>query len=126
MMGGGAEWHGIELTDKTPLPFGWITPDKANAYARAARRAKAGKPGATLERRTRVAIVDERMVGKKKWLKVTVAEPPPAATFGNIIADNSKKKPARRRAEPERPTPATAPPEDPIRRCRRSGSRPTR
>ena len=33
MMGGGAEWHGIELDDKTPLPFGWVTPDKANVYA---------------------------------------------------------------------------------------------
>ena len=30
MMGGGAEWHGLDLTAEIPLPFGWITPDKAN------------------------------------------------------------------------------------------------
>jgi len=93
MMGGGAEWHGIEITDKTPLPFGWVTPEKANVYA-APPEGKPGKPDATLERRTRVNIVDERLVGKKKWLKVTVAAPPPAPTFGNIMADNAKKKPA--------------------------------
>jgi lipoprotein-anchoring transpeptidase ErfK/SrfK len=93
MMGGGAEWHGIELTDKTPLPFGWVTPDKANVYA-APPEGKAGKADAVLERRTRVNIVDERMVGKKKWLKITFADPPPAETFGNIMADNAKKKPA--------------------------------
>ncbi len=91
MMGGGAEWHGIELDDKTPLPFGWVTPDKASVYAAPPDSGKA-KADATLERRTRVAIVDERMVGKKMWLKVTVAAPPPEATFGNIMADNAKKK----------------------------------
>jgi hypothetical protein len=93
MMGGGAEWHGIELDDKTPLPFGWVTPDKANVYAAPPESGKA-KADATLERRTRVAIVEEKMVGKKMWLKVTVAAQPPAATFGNIMADNVKKKPA--------------------------------
>ena len=97
MMGGGAEWHGIELTDKTPLPFGWVTPDKANVYAtppEAPSSGKAGKADAQLERRTRVNIVDERTVGKKRWLKVTVAEPAPPETFGNIMADNAKRKPA--------------------------------
>jgi lipoprotein-anchoring transpeptidase ErfK/SrfK len=97
MMGGGAEWHGIALGDKTPLPFGWVTPDKANVYAAPPESQSGGRPGkadAQLERRTRVNIVDERTVGKKKWLKITVAEPPPLATFGNIMADNAKKKPA--------------------------------
>jgi len=93
MMGGGAEWHGIELSDKTPLPFGCVTPDKASVYA-AAPEGKPGKADATLERRTRVNIVDEKVIGKKTWLKITVAEPPPAPTYGNIMADNSKKKPA--------------------------------
>ncbi|MGZ3428453.1 MAG: L,D-transpeptidase [Polyangia bacterium] len=110
MMGGGAEWHGIELNDKTPLPFGWVTPDKASVYA-APPEGKAGKPDATLERRTRLAIVDERMVGKKKWLKVTVAEPPPAPTFGNIMADNAKKKAAAAATDPAAAAPAA---EDPI------------
>ena len=113
MMGGGAEWHGIELTDKTPLPFGWVTPDKANVYG-APPEGKAPKADATLERRTRVAIVDERMVGKKKWLKVTVAEAPPAATFGNIMADNVKKKPAAPASGEAQTATPTPPPEDPI------------
>lgn len=93
MMGGGAEWHGIEIKGDVKLPFGWVTPDKANVYA-APPEGKAGKPDATLERRTRVNIVDEKMVGKKLWLKITVADPPPAPTFGNIMAENAKKKPA--------------------------------
>jgi lipoprotein-anchoring transpeptidase ErfK/SrfK len=68
-----------------------------------------------LVRRTRVAIVDERMVGKKKWLKVTVAAPPPEATFGNIMAENAKKKPgAQATATPDAGAPATPPPADPI------------
>lgn len=114
MMGGGAEWHGLELTDKTPLPFGWITPDKANVYA-APPEGKPGKADATLERRTRVAIVDERMIGKKKWLKVTVAEPPPPPTFGDIMADNAKRKAAAATTPaPATADPAAPPPEDPI------------
>ena len=43
LMGGGSEWHGIELDDKTPLPFGWITPDKANVYDGAARQGRQGR-----------------------------------------------------------------------------------
>ena len=55
-------------------------------------------------------MVNERMVGKKKmWLKITVAEPPPAGSFGNIMADNSKKKPPADAPKPEATTPATAP-----------------
>jgi len=118
MMGGGAEWHGIDITDKTPLPFGWVTPDKANVYA-APPEGKAGKPDAQLERRTRVAIVDERMVGKKKWLKVTVAEAAPPPTFGDIMAESAKKKPATTAPAATAPAaaatdPAAAAPEDPI------------
>ncbi len=93
MMGGGAEWHGIELSDKTPLPFGWVTPEKANVYA-APPEGRAGKADAQLERRTRVNIVDERMVGRRKWLKVTVAEAAPPPTFGDIMAESAKRKPA--------------------------------
>ncbi|HEX4461479.1 MAG TPA: L,D-transpeptidase family protein [Polyangia bacterium] len=93
MMGGGAEWHGIEVNDKVTLPFGWVTPEKANIYA-APPEGKPGAAAAQLERRTRVNIVDERLVGKKKWLKVTFADPPPPPTFGNIMQENLKKKPA--------------------------------
>ena len=93
MMGGGAEWHGIELTDAVPLPFGWVTPEKANVYDAPTEKGQKATASSTLERRTRVNIVDERLVGKKKWLKITVAELPPQPTFGNILADNAKKAP---------------------------------
>ena len=41
------------LDDKTPLPFGWVTPDKANVYATPPENGKASAD-AQLERRTRV------------------------------------------------------------------------
>ena len=103
MMGGGAEWHGIEINEKTPLPFGWVTPDKAGVYG-APPEGKAGKADATLERRTRVNIVETRVVGKKSWLKVTVAEPPPAPTFGNIMAERANQKKAAAPGAPAEPT----------------------
>jgi len=94
LMGGGSSWHGIDITDKTPLPFGWITPDKANVYD--APPEKGAKPlkDFTIERRTRVSIVGEQLVGKKLYLKVRIAEPPPPPTFGEIFADAEKKRPA--------------------------------
>jgi lipoprotein-anchoring transpeptidase ErfK/SrfK len=95
MMGGGAEWHGIELTDlnnPAPLPFGWITPEKANVYETAPEKPASKATPAQLERRTRVAILGEQMMGKRKWLKVSVAAPPPAPSFGNIFADSAQKK----------------------------------
>jgi lipoprotein-anchoring transpeptidase ErfK/SrfK len=111
MMGNGAEWHGIEVSDKTPLPFGWVTPDKASLYG-APPEGKPGKPDGVLERRTRVNIVDERMVGKKKWLKITVADPPPAPTVGNIMAEAAKKKAAAATNAPSDAGAATSATED--------------
>jgi lipoprotein-anchoring transpeptidase ErfK/SrfK len=118
MMGGGAEWHGIELGDKTPLPFGWVTPEKAGVYAAPPENSRgAAKADATLERRTRVNIVDERMVGKRKWLKVTLADPAPPPTFGDIMAESAKKQP-KTAANAKSPTAAdggvAAPPADPL------------
>jgi lipoprotein-anchoring transpeptidase ErfK/SrfK len=110
MMGGGAEWHGIELSDATPLPFGWVTPDKGSVYVAPPEKNSKVKPDGILLRRTRVNIVDERMMGTKKWLKVTVAAPPPDATFGNIFVENAKKKPVA--AAP--PDGGVAAPEDPV------------
>jgi lipoprotein-anchoring transpeptidase ErfK/SrfK len=110
MMGPGAEWHGIEINDGTPLPFGWVTPDKGNVYAAPPEKNSKVKPDGILPRRTRVSIVDERMVGNRKWLKVTIAAPAPEATFGDIFAENAKKRPAA--AEP--PVDGGAAPEDPV------------
>jgi hypothetical protein len=92
-MGGGAEWHGIEISDATPLPFGWVTPDKGNVYVAPPEKNSKVKPDGILLRRTRVSIVDERLIGTRKWLKVTIAAPPPEATFGDIFAENAKKRP---------------------------------
>ena len=64
MMGGGAEWHGIDLDDKTPLPFGWVTPDKANVYAAPPEKPAKGRRRMQLERRTRLSIV-ERAAGRQ-------------------------------------------------------------
>jgi lipoprotein-anchoring transpeptidase ErfK/SrfK len=105
-MGPGAEWHGIDLDATTPLPFGWITPEKANVYT--APPEKKTAPAATLERRTRVSIVGEQTVGKKLWLKITVAAPAPPPSFGNIFVDNAKKAPT---AEATAPSPAPLPSE---------------
>jgi lipoprotein-anchoring transpeptidase ErfK/SrfK len=105
MMGGGAEWHGLDLDDKTPLPFGWITPDKANVYDTPPEKPSPKATPVQLERRTRVAIVGEELVGKRKWLKVTVAAPPPAPGSGNIIASSEKK------SVPLAPSPAPLPSE---------------
>jgi lipoprotein-anchoring transpeptidase ErfK/SrfK len=108
-MGPGAAWHGIEITDATPLPFGWVTPDKGNVYGAPPEKNAKVKPDGILLRRTRVSIVDERMVGNRKWLKVTVAAPPPDATYGDIFAENAKKRPAA-----TAPVDGGAAPEDPV------------
>jgi lipoprotein-anchoring transpeptidase ErfK/SrfK len=116
LMGGGSSWHGIDITDKTPLPFGWITPDKASVYE-APPADKSVKPlkDFTLTRRTRVSIVGEQMVGKRLFLKVTVADPPPPETFGEIFADNEKKRPKAEAVAPPTATDAagTPPPAPP-------------
>jgi lipoprotein-anchoring transpeptidase ErfK/SrfK len=95
LMGSGASWHGVDITPSTPLPFGWITPDHATVYAQPPEKGQKPQPlkDVKLDRRTRVNIVDERMVGSRKYLKVTVAEPPPPPTFGEIFADSEKKRP---------------------------------
>jgi len=98
-MGGGSEWHGLALDDSTPLPLGWITPDRANVYPAPPERPQKGATEVQLERRTRVAIVEERLLGKKRWLRVTVAAPPPARPVGAIMMEKA----------PDRPAPEAAP-----------------
>lgn len=93
LMGPGASWHGLDLDEKITLPFGWVTPEKANVYAAPPEKAGKGvKADAQLARRTRVNIVGEQLVGKKRWLKVTIAEPPPPETFGEIMANRAPPK----------------------------------
>ncbi|HEY7957812.1 MAG TPA: L,D-transpeptidase [Polyangia bacterium] len=93
MMGGGSEWHGLAITAATPLPFGWVTPEKAKVYSAPPQKGVKAVPAATLDRRTRVAIVGEQLVGRKKWLKVTIAAPAPPPTFGDIFADSARRQP---------------------------------
>ena len=97
VMGGGSEWHGIDLTDGLAQPFGWITVDKANAYAALPdAKALAGKTkpvaDAQVPRRARVNILGEELVGKRRWLKVTVAAPPPVSGENLIIAKDAPKR----------------------------------
>ncbi len=98
MMGTGSEWHGVDLDDKVALPLGWVTPESTKAYA----TPPAGKPGPAtehLERRTRLSILDEKIVGKTRWLKVVVIAPAPPRSVGAIMEEGAKKK------EPPTPTP---------------------
>ena len=67
-MGGGSLWHGMAITDATPLPFGWITGEHVPTYEQIP-EGKSAQQG-QLERRVRVQIVEEQTVGKKRWLKV--------------------------------------------------------
>lgn len=65
-------WHGIVLSEKTPLPFGWVLGEPLNAYAEPP--AAANTPPVTkLKRRTRVDILDEVTVKGKRFLKVRVS-----------------------------------------------------
>lgn len=68
-----SEWKGLLLDDKVRLPFGWILPEKGKVY-------DAPQPGRkavdTLPRRTRVEILEETEVGRKKYLRIKLADPP--------------------------------------------------
>jgi lipoprotein-anchoring transpeptidase ErfK/SrfK len=109
LMGGGSEWHGLALDDKTPLPFGWVTPDKANAYETPPEKNSKAPAALQIERRSRVQILDEQVVGKKKWLKVKVVDLPPVATTEHRIfaAVPGAKEPPK--PEPEAAAPAAPP-----------------
>ncbi len=77
-MGPGSAWHGLALDDKTVPPFGWVTPEHAPAFDGAVPPLDSkAPPTSQLDRRTRVSIVEEQTVGKKRWLKVQVVAPPP-------------------------------------------------
>lgn len=107
-MGPGASWHGIEITEQMHLPFGWVTPDKASVFAQPPQKGEKPQPIFQLDRRTRVDIVDEQVVNKKKWLKVTIAEAAPPPTYGEIFVDSEKRKP--KAPDPNAaPAPAPAP-----------------
>ena len=127
MMGGGAEWHGIELDDKTPLPFGWVTPDKANVYAAPPEAARRG-------RRTR------RSSGARAWQhrrrahgrQEEVAEDHRrrAAAAADLRQHHGRQRRRRsRRRTPRRRTAAPRRlrrPKIRLRKWRKSGYRPTR
>jgi lipoprotein-anchoring transpeptidase ErfK/SrfK len=104
MMGPGSEWHGLTLDDKTPLPFGWITPDQAKAYAEPPAAGEKTPTTDHLPRRARVQILEERTLGKRRWLRVTVVAPPPTpADAKPAVAGPAAALPTP--AEPNRPPP---------------------
>lgn len=69
-MGATSRWHGILISEKTPLPFGWVLGEPLNAYALATDT----KPIAKLPRRTRVDILEETTVKNKRFLRVRASE----------------------------------------------------
>jgi hypothetical protein len=76
-MGPGSAWSGVNIDGTTPIPFGWITPDHASTWL-AVPEGKEPAQG-TLDRSARVQIMDEQLVGKKRWLKVKLLAPPPTS-----------------------------------------------
>ncbi|MDD9968077.1 MAG: L,D-transpeptidase [Myxococcales bacterium] len=58
-------WQGVTLEADTHLPFGWITAHKARVYD-----GPRGKKIGQLERRTRVDILGEETIGRRRWLAI--------------------------------------------------------
>ena len=130
MMGGGAEWHGIELNDKTPLPFGWVTPDKANVYARAA-----GGEAGQARRPARAAHARRhRRRAHGRAQKVAQGHRRRSAAAGDLRRHHGGERPAQGGQERRGDTAARrgrdagrgAASRIRSRSCPRSGSRPTR
>ncbi|HEY3356410.1 MAG TPA: L,D-transpeptidase [Polyangia bacterium] len=67
MMGGGSEWHGVELKADQKLPFAWVRTDKAKVLPEPNPKAK---PVDKLARRTRVEIVEEVGDAKARFWKL--------------------------------------------------------
>jgi lipoprotein-anchoring transpeptidase ErfK/SrfK len=109
MMGPGSAWQGVALDENTTPPFGWITPDHAPAY----NDIPEGKvePATTFDRRTRVKILEEQTVGKKRWLKVAMVAPPPEP---EERAKTEKAKAAPAIAPVNPPPPNSGAPEIPV------------
>ena len=62
----------ILIDEKMHLPFGWILPDTVKLQESADKPTAVG----TIKRRTRVDILDEQMVGNKRFLKIRLAAVP--------------------------------------------------
>jgi lipoprotein-anchoring transpeptidase ErfK/SrfK len=115
-MGGGSEWHGIEISDELAQPFGWITPDLAKVFAAPVEKGLKTPAIAALPRRTRVAIADDKTLGEGKkqvrWLRVTVLDAPPQladAAAQKKAAEAQAKAAAAQKKSHEAPLPTTPP-----------------
>ena len=60
-----SNWQGLQLTEATHLPFGWVNPANAPVYD-----APNGKKLEDVPHRTRVDILEEQLVGRARWLRV--------------------------------------------------------
>jgi hypothetical protein len=60
-----SEWQGVPLAAAEHLPFAWVTPRKAKVYDR-----PKGTVVEELERRTRVAVLEEVMEGAARWVRI--------------------------------------------------------
>ncbi len=60
-----SEFQGVVLSGDVKVPFGWVTPTQAPVY-----ETPGGKKLEELERRTRVEILGETLLGKVRWLQI--------------------------------------------------------
>jgi lipoprotein-anchoring transpeptidase ErfK/SrfK len=60
-----SEWQGLQLTEATHLPFGWVNPPNAPVYD-----APNGTKIDEVPHRTRLDILEEQLVGRNRWLRV--------------------------------------------------------
>jgi hypothetical protein len=68
-----SDWQGVELNEQTRLPFAWVTPKNAKVFdapkGRGADEPK-GQEIDELPRRSRVDVLEERVLGKVRWIRI--------------------------------------------------------
>jgi L,D-transpeptidase catalytic domain len=60
-----SQWQGVELNENSHFPFGWVTGTKAVVYS-----APDGPKVDEVLQRERLDILEERTIGKKRWLRI--------------------------------------------------------
>jgi hypothetical protein len=61
-----SRWQGVVIDDKTVLPFGWITPERANVLD----APSGGKKIDQIAKRERVDILEEQKIGSRRMLRI--------------------------------------------------------
>lgn len=64
--GHGSRWRGVLIEgEHKGLSFGWIKPKSARTYKK-----PGGRPSGSIKRRTRVPLLEEKKIGRKRWLRI--------------------------------------------------------